>query len=182
MREDDATFFCQPFFGVVVSAEAIDTSPVKKAPDTHFRTTFAELAFVTLYPSFGVTLKSFLEFSVLRNPIKAAATMCFIFLRRFEVTGSLWPDAHDRNFTVRIAPEDVQITVEERTIHIAKGEQMVCAIDHGDNTPSRNSNELAGCDMLRGTIESLLLAHRYNFQIVPPNNNICFLQPVLHPA
>ena len=174
----DSVFFCQPLFGIICSAERLDTSPIKKAPETHFRTSFAELSLVTMYHNFGPTLRIFLDLSILRNPIKAIVTLCFIFLRRLEATESVWPDMHDRNVTVRLAPENGQITMGGRTIHVVKGEQIVGVIDHGDDTPSRGvlyqdkqRTIEAACGVFYTMIWQLINAHKYNFQVVLPRDD-----------
>ena len=160
-------FFCYPVFGIVTTANSdIRTSNVKVIPETCFRTELAELALVTVYPSYGLTLDDVITLSVLHNPVKIIATLCLLFLLRYQATGGrVWPDAHARNWTIRPAPKPVSITYNGMVISFIHGEQMVCAIDHGDDTPSRAADIGAACHVFNYTIRTIIRTHNHDFFI-----------------
>jgi hypothetical protein len=74
---------------------------------------------------------------------KLLMSVCIIFMKRNEITKSLWPDAHSRNFMLceHYGMRPHSINFENWFVTTYTSENYVIAIDYGDDTSSRNQSK-----------------------------------------
>ena len=167
-------FFVVPVFACVIPTTDFITRAAKRSPETHFRTSFAEFVLFTLYANFGITLRQFCAISIFQHPFKAVLNLCVLFIARYQATGTLWSDMHENNLTVRLLNKATTLRTpnSDFTLDFAPNEQIISAIDHGDDTPSRvvlekDINEQA-CRVFITTVRALIAISNVDFTVDSP--------------
>jgi hypothetical protein len=158
-------FFCPTWF-MVVGPRPIDLTVMSTVHDigTEMRRQFGNVAVTSFMPYFGECIGN-MKLNERRRLFhvdqrKWMLNVLVLFLVRYEVTGAIWFDCHEKNLVYREVKyaQSMKLKNSDVSFHCRPGDFVIGAIDHIDNTNSRGGdiNQHLAFNALKRTLKIIL--------------------------